>query len=200
MDWENRPIGKITDLDSAVRGFREQGLGTAGAIVDEYGSDQKNLQDLALSVKASPSETAQTLGAVLTDAADAISSNWWRRHWPDLTVFGVAALLVTALVWVPAPPKPATQSKVAQPAEQRVVLLPVNHFPPLGSRKFPLQADLLFSSRQSPPTGAVIQAIIEDATPAAQPTAIRVLLSPNDLAEAAKWIGASDVTVALKNP
>src|ERR1019366_4593354 len=98
MDWEKRPIGKVTGLDSAVRGFREQGLGTAGAIVDEYGgSNPKDLQDLAHSVKASPSETAQVIAAVLTDAADAIASKWWRRHWPDLTVFGVAALLVTAL-------------------------------------------------------------------------------------------------------
>jgi hypothetical protein len=72
--------------------------------------------------------------------------------------------------------------------------------PALGKRKLPLAVEMVFSSRQSAPGGAIFRVLLLEATPTSQPTTITVRLPAKDLAEAAKWIGSSDVSVAFPDP
>ncbi len=82
----------------------------------------------------------------------------------------------------------------------RLLTLPVQHMPALGKRKLPLAVEMVLSSRQSAPGGAIFRVLLLEATPTSQPTTITVRLPAKDLAEAAKWIGSSDVSVAFPDP
>ena len=87
-----------------------------------------------------------------------------------------------------------------RPSSGRLLTLPVQHMPTLGKRKLPLDVEMAFSSRQSAPGGALFRVLLLEADPANQPTTITVRLPAKDLAEAAKWIGSSDVSVAFPEP
>jgi len=84
--------------------------------------------------------------------------------------------------------------------EGRLFTLTVDHMPALTGHHLPLDIDLVFSSRQSAPAGAVFRVKLLEASPAAQPAVITFRLPAKDLAEAAKWIGSSDVTVTVPEP
>jgi hypothetical protein len=259
MSWERRRIDKVKGLDpSIVAAFKGQGMGTAGAIVDEYGrATSQGLAALAKRVDRSEVDTAQVLAGVLEEAAGQLTSNWLARHWADVMVIGAGVFFVIGLLWLPlsrlivgtlpvvtphivavrdipdgaavtegdvrvagagddgaqalkavlagsyaSVPIPAGTTILpgmfgGPPAAGQVLTLPVHHIPALGTRKLPLPVGLVFSSRQNAPAGAVFQVALLDATPIAQPTSIGVRLSAKDLAEVAKWIGSSDVTVVF---
>ncbi len=78
-----------------------------------------------------------------------------------------------------------------------LLTLPLGHMPVLGSRKLPLDVDLIFSSRLSLPAGSVFKVTLLDASPANQPTTITFRISEKDLVEAGKWIGSADTTVSF---
>lgn len=103
MRWEKRRIDKLRGIDpSMVAAFKEQKMGTAGAIVGEYGGEaHPGLAALAGRVNRPEADTARVLAGVLEESADRLTSNWRARHWADVMVIGAGVLFVTGLLWLP---------------------------------------------------------------------------------------------------